>query len=86
MSCQAGSIIPTKRKQLHLTFSQALLYCVRILIYVTGRVMMNDELAVAEGGGGISEDGLFVRAPDHKISQEQGAPDLKARISRYCDK
>ena len=47
---------------------------------------MNDEVPEAKGGGGISEDGLFVRAPDTKISQEQGAPDLKARISRYCDK
>ena len=46
---------------------------------------MNDEVAVAEGGVGISEDGLFVRAPDIKISQEQGAPDLKARISHHSN-
>jgi len=39
---------------------------------------MNDKVAEAEGGGGISEDGLFVRAPDTKINQEHPAPDLQA--------
>ena len=36
---------------------------------------MNDKVAEAEGGGGISEDRLFVRAPDNNLSQKHGAPD-----------
>ena len=39
---------------------------------------MNDEMAEAWGGRGIPKDRLFFRAPDIKISQEQGAPDLLA--------
>jgi len=45
--------------------------------------MMNDEVAEA-GGGGISEDGLFVRAPDIKISQEHGVLDLQTVSGQIC--
>ena len=37
---------------------------------------MNDKVAEAKGGMGISKDRLFVRTPDTKIGQEHRTPDL----------
>lgn len=47
---------------------------------------MNDEVAAAAGGRGISKDRLFVRANDNRISQEHGASDLQTAYSLlvYC--
>jgi len=37
---------------------------------------MNDEVAEAKGGSGISKDKLFTRPHDIKTRQEHGVPDV----------